>query len=371
MKSAHCRARQSARPHILVVDDEPTLHGVFREKIVPAMPCEMLTASTAAEARAAIGAGAVDLLATDLLLPDGSGTALVEQLRAARPDAAAIVVTAVHNVDALVRVVRSGAVDIITKPFSPEELLARVSVALQQQRQRAALYRRLSAMRSTIRRLKAARQIVSRKVDLLCNDLIGAYSDLSRQFDSIRLQEGYRQFIDRATGLEQLLCNTMDWLLRQVGYCNIGIWLASSDTDLQLGAYMKYTVAARQEMNEALQRNLLSVCRRRGFVRLRGADLEAYLTPAEMKFLAGQDLIGMNCTYLGETLAVMLLFRDSRTPFCDEDVAAARAVAPLFAVSLARAVKGADLPPDDADRPSPPESQDPADWWKHGESPPF
>lgn len=371
MKAAHRRAQRAAPPCVLVVDDEPVLGEIFRDKVAPSLACELLTASTVAEARAIIAGGSVDVLATDLLLPDGNGVALVRELRQTRPDASAIVITRVGTVEALIEAVRGGAADLITKPFSDEELLARVSAALRRQRQRAAAQRRLTAMRGTIRRLKEARRLVSRKVDLLCNDLIGAYGDLSRQFDSIRLQEGYRQFIDRAGGLEQLLCNTMDWLLRQVGYCNIGIWLASSDRDLQLGAYMKYTVASSPSMNEALQRNFLSMCRRRGFVRLRGADLESYLTPPELKYLAGQDMIGINCTYLGETLAVMLLFRDSRTPFCDEDIAAARAAAPLFALSLARAVKGDGVPEDDAEGPAHSGPQDPADWWKDGHNPPF
>jgi GAF domain-containing protein len=82
----------------------------------------------------------------------------------------------------------------------------------------------------------------------------------------------------------------------------------------------------------------------------------------------------VNCTYLGETLGVMVLFRDHKTPFSDEDVAALKTVSPLFSLALARAVKGMELAEgggtgamdEDEGR-----REDPADWWKDGEEPPF
>jgi hypothetical protein len=175
-------------------------------------------------------------------------------------------------------------------------------------------------------------------------------------------------------------CARMDWLLRQVGYCNIGIWLASAEHDLQLGAFMKYTIAAEPPLMEALQKNLLKLTMRRGFVRLGAADLKATLTSGELKYLAEQEVLAINCTYLGESLAVMALFRDHNTPFSTDDVAAIKTMSPLFALSLARAVKinetENDEPPHDGNQPpssdnTKPKKKDPADWWKTGEAPPF
>jgi len=171
----------------------------------------------------------------------------------------------------------------------------------------------------------------------------------------------------------------MDWLLRQVGYCNIGIWLASAEHELQLGAFMKYTIAAEPPLMEAMQKNLLKLTMRRGFVKLSASDSKQTLTPAELKYLAEHEIISINCTYLGESLAVMSLFRDAKTPFSNDDVAAIKTISPLFALSLARAVKSADdehpepeegkgPPPTDGEKPK---KKDPADWWKTGEAPPF
>jgi hypothetical protein len=66
-------------------------------------------------------------------------------------------------------------------------------------------------------------------------------------------------------------------------------------------------------------------------------------------------------------------------------VAAIKTMSPLFALSLARAVKAGEGEHDDAPPDGPPEGhlgepptdepkpkkKDPADWWKNGEAPPF
>ena len=52
--------------------------------------------------------------------------------------------------------------------------------------------------------------------------------ELSKQLDVVRTQEGFRKLLNEAKDLEQLLCHAMDWLLRQLGYCNVAIWLTAS-----------------------------------------------------------------------------------------------------------------------------------------------
>ena len=106
--------------------------------------------------------------------------------------------------------------------------------------------------------------MISRKVDLLCNDLVSAYGELSKQLDDVRTQEGFRKCIAGATDLEQLLCHAMDWMLRQLGYCNVAVYLAGEDGAFQLGAYMKYTLAGDTMLTDALKRVLLPATVREG-----------------------------------------------------------------------------------------------------------
>ena len=72
--------------------------------------------------------GAVDLVITDVMLPGRSGLHLVEQLRhSSRNDRLPIIVlTARHGTAATSEGLAAGADDYITKPFSSQELLARV-----------------------------------------------------------------------------------------------------------------------------------------------------------------------------------------------------------------------------------------------------
>jgi FixJ family two-component response regulator len=374
-----------AGARVLVVDDEPAMRDVFRDLVAKSLVgCKLTFAASMREARNVLNNQSIDLLVADVNLPDGNGLALLPELNRVQPDAAAIVITGEPSVDGAVTALRSGAVDFVTKPFTIPQLTRQLEKAIQIQQLRHRQQNRLKTLKEAVKRLNAARKTVSKKVDLLCNDLINAYGELSRQLETVRIQESYKQFVENTHDLEQLLCHSMDWLLRQVGYCNIGIWLASAEEGLQLGAFMKYTVSAEPELNEAIQKNLLRMAVRRGYVRLREPEIKSNLTPVELKYLTNQDIMALNCTYLGESLAVILLFRDGKTPFSEDDVIALKTISPLFALALAKSVRGHDADDrddrdgrdhhDDSPAPEQPKSKkkpDPADWWKRGDQPPF
>jgi hypothetical protein len=234
-----------------------------------------------------------------------------------------------------------------------------------------------------VRRLGEARRVISKKVDLLCNDLVTAYSELSKQFDGVRHQEGFRKYIGQAHDLEQLLCHAMDWLMRQVGYSNVAIWLAGEDGEFQLGAYMKYTLAGENLLTEALKRVVLPTAVRDGALHTQAKNLAARFTPQELSILGNQDLLAVNCTYLGESLATIMFFRDNKSPFTGDDQSLLRAISPIFAIALASMVRGGfteDGPDEnpffsgdtlEEEKDKPRRDRDSADWWKKGEPPPF
>ena len=113
---------------VLVVDDEPqilralstTLRGAGYE------------VATAASAEAALAAAAVhppDAVILDLVLPDGSGTDVCRELRM-WTEAPVIVLSAVGEEREKVAALDAGADDYVTKPFSVDELLARLRAVL-------------------------------------------------------------------------------------------------------------------------------------------------------------------------------------------------------------------------------------------------
>jgi DNA-binding response OmpR family regulator len=363
-------------PRVLVVDDENTLLELIGDVVAKSVNCTMLSAANLREARQIIAHQPIELLVADVNLPDGNGMSLLKDLHNQQPQAGAIVITGSPSVDGAIAALRQGATDFLPKPFSADQLVDRLNKALQRQALLARHEKRLDRLRDAVRRLNDARKIVSKKVDLLCNDLITAYGELARQFDVLRTQEGFRKYLTNSKDLEQLLCHTMDWLLRQMGYSNVAIYLAADEQQFQLGAYMKYTIAGDKPITDALRQGLVPLTIRQGAVHFAGEELPDHLSTEELNFLHDQSIIAVNCTYLGEALAVVLMFREVPVAFTDEDLAVLKHISPIFALALADMVRGSptfdkDNNPfydgdDDED-----DKREEADWWKRGENPPF
>jgi FixJ family two-component response regulator len=385
------KSSKTAPPRLLVVDDESTLIELVGDAVERNLECKLATATTVTEARKILASQPVDLLVVDLNLPDGSGAELLTELRRKYPLAGAIVITGTPSYERAVSALREGAVDFLAKPFRIDDFLHRVRTALHRQNIVAKNETRIDRLRDAVRRLNEARKVVAKKVDLLCNDLINAYGDLSRQLDTVRISESFRGAIHSADDLEQMLCHAMDWLLRQIGYANVAIWLAA-EPGFQLGAYMKYTIPGETALIESMRRNLLPLVLRDGLVHLSAAEVPTKLSDEETLYLRGQTVLASHCTYLGESLAQIILFRDGDKPFSGADIATLRTIGPIFAVTLATMVRqgpneedeeGNDNPfydgggsiaeDDDGGQPKKPRKprKDDGDWWKRGEEPPF
>lgn len=78
---------------------------------------------TGQHARKALSESSFDLLITDLKLPDDSGLALLEFSQKTAPLTKVILMTGYAEVDTAVKAIKKGALDYISKPFRPEELL--------------------------------------------------------------------------------------------------------------------------------------------------------------------------------------------------------------------------------------------------------
>src|SRR5699024_4845279 len=141
-------------------------------------------------------------------------------------------------------------------------------------------------------------------------DLIGSYGDLARKFNDIRAQEDYRKFVGGSRALEQLLCHSIDWIMRKTGYDNAAVRLECDDTEFQLGAYIKYTVTGHESLIEGMRHGLVQQTTQHGQLLATGKQLRYRLSEAEVKYLSDQSILSTHCTYLGESLAVISLFRD-------------------------------------------------------------
>jgi len=118
-----------SEPTLLVVDDEPNIRRLLELSLGDG-GYRVLTAATAAEASRLLASERVDVLLTDLQLPDRSGLELLAEVRAARADLPVILITAYGTVESAVQAIRAGAFDYVMKPFRVEEIEALVERAL-------------------------------------------------------------------------------------------------------------------------------------------------------------------------------------------------------------------------------------------------
>jgi two-component system, OmpR family, response regulator len=120
---------RSARRRVLVVDDEPQI----RDMVIRALEGAGYTIDSAANGRAGLElalAGDYQLVILDLVMPHADGRQVLMQLRRERPEQLVLVLSCLSDVTTKVACLDMGAHDYLTKPFSLEELLARVRVQL-------------------------------------------------------------------------------------------------------------------------------------------------------------------------------------------------------------------------------------------------
>jgi two-component system KDP operon response regulator KdpE len=120
--------RGSAGRRVLACDDELKILRALKLVLRPE-GYEVLTAASIEEALDVVALSAVDAAIVDLVLPDGSGIDLCRRLRewSSMP---IIVLSAVGRQQEKVAALRAGADDYVTKPFDPQELVARLEAVL-------------------------------------------------------------------------------------------------------------------------------------------------------------------------------------------------------------------------------------------------
>jgi DNA-binding response OmpR family regulator len=120
---------ESVGPRVLVVDDEQRI----LDFVGRALRAEGFAADTAADGSTALDlatAAAYDLVILDLAMPGSNGVEVLQELIVRRPQQRVLVLSARSDIDSKVACFNLGADDYLTKPFSLDELLARVRARL-------------------------------------------------------------------------------------------------------------------------------------------------------------------------------------------------------------------------------------------------
>jgi len=119
----------AAKRRVLVVDDEENVTHLVSSAL-RFDGFETVTADNGQSALAAVAEADPDLVVLDVLMPGMDGLGVLQNLRAAGSQVPVIFLTARDTANDRIGGLRAGADDYVVKPFSVEELLARVHAVL-------------------------------------------------------------------------------------------------------------------------------------------------------------------------------------------------------------------------------------------------
>lgn len=121
---------------ILVVDDNSTNRDLLSRQ-VKAQGYQVATAANGREAINAIKTGVYDLILLDIIMPEINGYEVLKWIRAGSwRHIPTIMISALDEIDSVVKCVEMGAADYLAKPFNPTLLRARLGACLEQKRLR-------------------------------------------------------------------------------------------------------------------------------------------------------------------------------------------------------------------------------------------
>ncbi|HET6151171.1 MAG TPA: sigma-54 dependent transcriptional regulator [Polyangia bacterium] len=166
-------ARTARRASILIVEDDAAMREMLRE----ALEDDGYVVETAVNGRAGVERvkkGGIDLVVSDVKMPEIDGLDMLREIKAVSPSPHVITITAFGSIDTAIRAVKLGAFDYITKPFEVDQLILSVEKALSERE-----------LRSEVARL---RDEVSRTYHF--ENMIGKSTAMHEVFDLVRRVAG-------------------------------------------------------------------------------------------------------------------------------------------------------------------------------------
>jgi len=120
-------------PKVLIVEDDQTMAEMLAYNL-RRQGLDVETTGDGAQGMKRARDHGVSLVLLDLMLPSIDGLQIADELRKTRPDVPILMLTARAEEDSKLRGFAAGADDYLTKPFSMEELVARVKALLRRSR---------------------------------------------------------------------------------------------------------------------------------------------------------------------------------------------------------------------------------------------
>ncbi|MBW2688866.1 MAG: diguanylate cyclase [Deltaproteobacteria bacterium] len=122
------------KPKILIVDDEVFFRRLFSEILAEGDLYDIETVNSGKEALEYLSHKSVDVILTDMVMPEICGLELIRRTRSFDPTPDIILATGNATVESAIQALKSGARDYLLKPCNPEQLRHTVRSCLEQRR---------------------------------------------------------------------------------------------------------------------------------------------------------------------------------------------------------------------------------------------
>jgi two-component system response regulator PilR (NtrC family) len=120
----------SPKARLLVVDDEQSMRE-FLESFLRREGYDVSTAADVDTALSYLESDEIDLVITDMQMPEKTGLDLILEARELSPETAMVMITGFGTTDSAISAMREGAYDYLTKPFKVDELRIVIEKALE------------------------------------------------------------------------------------------------------------------------------------------------------------------------------------------------------------------------------------------------
>jgi adenylate cyclase len=143
-----------ADPVVLIVDDNEDNRFTLSMRLEACGYENIVTAENGREALEKMRERPVDLVLLDIMMPELDGYGVLEELRTdtALRDIPVVMISALEDINSVVRCIELGATDYLTKPFNPVLLKARVDTCIEKARYKAQEAAHLARIESEMRR---------------------------------------------------------------------------------------------------------------------------------------------------------------------------------------------------------------------------
>lgn len=188
--------------HLLIVDDDAAIRGFFQE-IFPKDRYRVDCASNGEEAARRIARKSYDVVVTDLCMPKMDGIGLIQEIQRIDATVTVVAITGFGTIKDAVSLMKTGAFDVLTKPFSLDEIRVTIDKAIRHH-DLAKENRELGRRLETSEKLAAIGQLAAGVAHEINNPLDGIMRFVNLTLERIEDDEARGNLTDAQAGLSRI-----------------------------------------------------------------------------------------------------------------------------------------------------------------------